>query len=146
MWARSQCMYLQCCRMKAFGSISTFRNLVVNLKRLAFLANYQMSLEPSMNFLQAQDRYNGENERLCSLSELWGYWSKEPLQQDAQPQLGQIKTAIHVGSFIMVCAFPQPSEDDLQSMATLKRSAWGSENQILPFLPLPKVQTARVHK
>jgi hypothetical protein len=56
--------------MKAFGSISTFRNLVVNLKRLAFLANYQMLLEPSMNFLQAQDRYNGENERLCSLSEL----------------------------------------------------------------------------
>jgi hypothetical protein len=30
--------------MKAFGSISTFWNLVVNIKRLAFLANYQMSL------------------------------------------------------------------------------------------------------
>jgi hypothetical protein len=104
----------------------------------------------SMNFLQAQRKCIGENERLCSLAELRGYWSQEPLPAGRTIMTWTDKDCHSCWLFYYGVCFP-PSEDDSQSLATVVGSAWGSENQMLAFLTtstegLPRVQTECTNK
>ena len=104
----------------------------------------------SMNFLQAKEKCNGENERLCSLAELRGYWSQEPLQAGRTITTWTDQDCHSCWLHQYGVCFP-PSEDDSQSTATLAGSAWGSENQMLAFLAtstegMPTVQTECTNK